>query len=77
MPVRTQVYLGEQQVRRLKARAEQLHTTVSDLVRQGVELIIEAGREDFASDPLLGLIGKADAGRDASRSVDKVLYGKK
>jgi hypothetical protein len=30
-----------------------------------------------AADPLFGLIGKVNAGRDASRSVDKVVYGKK
>ena len=71
---RLQVLLTEEQDRRLKELAQKRKTSKANLVREGIELVLQQKR-DGTPDPLLDLIGQA--GRigqsDVSRRHDEYL----
>jgi hypothetical protein len=71
---RLQVLLSEEQARRLKELARKRRTSKTNLVREGIELILRQKR-DKAPDPLLDLIGQAHrvGQSDISRCHDKYL----
>jgi Arc/MetJ-type ribon-helix-helix transcriptional regulator len=72
--LRIQLHLTEQQDRRLRALARRRGSARADLIRQGIDLLLqkEAGQDD----PLLALVGAAGpAGRsDVSERHDDILY---
>lgn len=72
--VRIQLHLTERQDRRLKALAKARHLSRAELIRRGIELVLQ--EESPEADPLLELIGTAGpAGRsDVSERHDDVLY---
>jgi len=78
MAIRTQIYLEEAQLKQLKIRAGRLKTSVSDLIRQGVNLILDnKNSAKLKDDPLISMIGSVKGQRSDSQSLDKVLYGGK
>jgi hypothetical protein len=71
---RVQILLTEEQDRRLEALARRLATSKAQLVREGVEFVLQR-REQRKSDSLFDLIGQAGrVGRkDISRRHDAYL----
>jgi Arc/MetJ-type ribon-helix-helix transcriptional regulator len=72
--VRIQLHLTDEQERRLRAMAKKLGASRAELIRRGVDLLLQhyhPGR-----DPLLDLIGAAGpAGRrDGSERHDEIVY---
>lgn len=76
MATRTQIYLEDDQMRRLRLKAERMHVSVSELVRRGVDLVLDE-QQPSGDDPLLRMLGGIAGKKDDSVSVDRVLYGKK
>lgn len=72
--IRIQLHLTEQQDRRLRALALKRGTVRAELIRRGIDLVLED--DAGGTDPLLDLVGAAGpAGRsDVSRDHDAVLY---
>lgn len=76
---RTQMYFPEDMLRELKRKADDEHTTVSDIVRNVVSGALKEKREkNWIEDPLWNMIGASRSkDRDLSVNHDKYLYGKK
>ena len=77
---RTQIYIEEDQMHRLKLEAEKERLTVSELTRRAIEkfLKIKAKNIDWDKDPLTKAIGKIKLNvTDASIEHDHYLYGRK
>jgi hypothetical protein len=76
MTTRTQIYLDDRQLRELKIRAQRANTTVSDLIRKGVALVLDENTPENNKDPFLRMIGRIKGGKHDSVSIDTVVYGK-
>lgn len=76
---RTQIYIEEQQFRRLQLEAEKERLSgVSELIRRAVDSFLKAkaGKADWSKDSLTRAIGKIRLSvTDASEKHDKYLYG--
>lgn len=75
---RTQVYIGTDQMRRLKLEAMKKHLAVSELIRVAIDrwLKTTVRKADWDSDPLTRAIGKIKAPvTDLSVNHDHYLYG--
>jgi hypothetical protein len=72
--IRIQLHLTELQDRRLRALAKRKGTVRADLIRRGIDLLLQ--EESTESDSLLKLIGVAGpAGRsDIAERHDDILY---
>jgi len=72
--VRIQLHLTEHQDRGLRALARARRTSRAELIRRGIDLVLQEGSPE--GDPLLELIGAAGpAGRtDVSEKHDDLLY---
>ena len=72
--VRIQLHLTDRQDRLLRAHARRKETARADLIRRGIDLLLQ--EESGQDDPLLDLIGAAGpAGReDASERHDDIVY---
>jgi hypothetical protein len=72
--VRIQLHLTERQDRLLRARARRCGATRADLIRRGIDRLLD--EPDGTADPLLELIGAAGkAGRsDSSERHDEIIY---
>jgi Arc/MetJ-type ribon-helix-helix transcriptional regulator len=75
--VRTQIQLTEEQSRALKKMASSRHLSISELVRQGVDVVLRSNVSIDASEKrkrALAIIGKYRSGkREISREHDKHL----
>ena len=75
--IRTQVQLTEQQMRRLKRLAADREVSVAELVRNGVDRILEAAEQASPSDRecrALAALGRFRSGRsDVSQEHDGYL----
>jgi hypothetical protein len=75
--VRTQIQLTEEQSRALKKMASSRHLSISELVRQGVDVVLRSNVSIDASEKrkrALAIIGKYRSGkREISREHDKYL----
>ncbi len=77
MSIRTQVYLGENQIEELKFLAEKSHSSVSKLIRKGVDTLLTQSRKIKSKknqDPLFKMIGSVKGGRKDASLLDSVLY---
>ncbi len=77
---RAQVYLEEDQMRRLKLEAERGHVPMAVLIRKAVNRFLKAKEKsiNWDNDPLTMVVGKIKLNvSDASANVDHYLYGKK
>ena len=76
---RTQIYIDEQQLKRLKFEAERENLSgVSELIRRAVDVFLKAkdGRADWGKDSLTQAVGKIRLSvTDASEKHDRYLYG--
>jgi len=69
---RTQISLTEEQFQRAKDMARRRGTSMSQLVRDGLDIL---GRDEVDPwDGLLSIIGMAEGTYDGSTTVDEVLY---
>ena len=75
--IRTQVQVTEQQMKRLKRLAADREVSVAELVRNGVDSILDAAEQDSRSDRerrALAALGRFRSGRsDVSREHDRYL----
>jgi metal-responsive CopG/Arc/MetJ family transcriptional regulator len=71
------MYFPEDLLNEVKRKAEKEKTTVSEIVRGAVrELIGNAQKKDWESDPLWGMVGASESGENnLSIHHDKYLYG--
>ena len=76
---RTQMYFHEEILRELKKRAKVEKTTVAEIVREAVSLLLEGEKaKNWVDDPLWNMLGSSSSNdRDLSVNHDKYLYGKK
>ena len=77
---RTQIYLEDQQMNRLKLEAAKAHLAVSELIRRAVDYFLKGSDEnaDWNKDPLTRAVGKIRlSSKDASSRHDDYLYGHK
>ena len=77
---RTQIYLEDQQMSRLKLEAAKAHLAVSELIRRAVDYFLKGGDEktDWDKDPLTKAVGKIKlSSGDVSSRHDDYLYGRK
>lgn len=77
---RTQVYMEDQQMLRLRLEAHREHLPISELIRRAVERFLRTkeSRTDWDRDPLTRAIGKIRLSvSDASVRHDEYLYGPK
>ncbi|MFH1877587.1 MAG: ribbon-helix-helix protein, CopG family [Candidatus Omnitrophota bacterium] len=77
---RAQIYIGREQMKRLKLEAEREHLAVSELVRRAIDRFLKAKERsvDWEEDPLYKAIGAINLSvTDASINHDHYLYGKK
>ena len=76
---RTQIYIEEQQFRRLQLEAEKERLSgVSELIRRSIDFFLKAkaGKADWSKDPLTKAVGKIKLSvTDASDKHDRYLYG--
>lgn len=75
---RTQIYLGKDQMQKLKLEAQKNHRAVSALVRKAIDLFLNKKEDliDWDADPLTKAIGKIKTGvKDLSVHHDYYLYG--
>ena len=77
---RSQVYLGEDQIRLLRLEARKENLSVSELIRQAIQLFLNRKTKniDWDNDSFTKAIGtiKLDV-TDVSKKIDFYLYGKK
>ena len=75
---RTQMYIQEDMLTKLKKKADEEKTTVASIVRNAVSDFF--GREkikDWIKDPLWSMVGSSSSKeKDLSVNHDKYLYGK-
>lgn len=77
---RAQVYLEEEQLRRLKIEAEREHLPVAVLVRGAISRFLKAKDKgiNWDNDPLVKAVGKVKLSvTNASINHDHYLYGRK
>ena len=76
---RTQMYFHEEMLRELKKKAKVEKTTVAEIVREAVSVLLEEKKaKDWIDDPLWNMLGSSRSNdRDLSVNHDKYLYGKK
>lgn len=75
---RTQIYIEEDQMHRLKLEAEREHLAVSKLIRRAIQRLLEAKTRgvNWENDPLTKTIGKVKlVVNNASVDHDHYLYG--
>lgn len=76
---RTQMYFPEDVLMKLKSKADEEQTTVSEIVRNAVADFLKKKKDkDWTDDPLWNMVGSSSS-KDGDLSVnhDKYLYGKK
>jgi hypothetical protein len=76
---RTQIYLAEEQLRRLKLEAGQDKLPVSELIRRAINHFLRSREKkaDWKRDPLIRAVGKVKLTvQDASVNHDSYIYGK-
>jgi len=75
---RTQMYIQEDILIKLKKKADAEKTTVAGIVRNAVsEFLGKEKAKDWAKDPLWSMVGSSSSKeRDLSVNHDKYLYGK-
>ena len=77
---RTQVYLEDEQIGRLKLEAAKARLAVSELIRRAIDYFLK-GREEktnWDKDALVQAVGKIKlSSKDASSRHDDYLYGPK
>ncbi len=69
--VRTQIQLTEDQSRRLKATAARKRTSVAELIRQGVETVLEREMEPSSEEVVKRAIRAAGSFRSSSHDVGR------
>lgn len=77
---RSQVYIGEDQIRLLKLEARKENLSVSELIREAIQSFLNKKSKaiNWDNDPLTKAIGKFHSDvKDASTNHDFYLYGKK
>lgn len=77
---RAQVYIGREQMRRLKTEARREQLPVSELIRRAIKHFLRARERgiDWDSDPLTKTVGRIKlSATDASANHDYYLYGKR
>lgn len=76
---RTQMYFPEDILRELKKKAKGEKTTVANIVRDAVSMLLKKEKEkNWIEDPLWNMVGSSSSkDRDLSVNHDKYLYGKK
>ena len=77
---RTQIYLEDQQMSRLKLEAAKAHLAVSELIRQAIDYFLKGNdqKTDWSKDSLTKAVGKIKlSSKDASSRHDDYLYGQK
>ncbi len=77
---RTQIYIDEDQVRRLKSEAARDNVGMSELVRRAIDRFLRARERkvNWESDSVTTAVGKVKlAVSDASRKHDQYLYGRR
>ena len=75
---RTQVYIEEEQIRRLKLETKREHLAVSKLIRRAIDRFLQTKEKGISwdSDPLTKVVGKIKLRvTDASVNHDHYLYG--
>lgn len=72
--IRTQISLDEDSYERARAEADRLGISFAELVRRAIGRHLGGRGEDHPWTRYAGAI--EDAGRDASSSVDRVVYGR-
>jgi hypothetical protein len=77
MTTRTQIYLDDRQLCELKIRAQRANTTVSDLIRKGVALVLDESIPKSNQDHFLRMIGRIKGGKHDSVSIDTAVYRKR
>ena len=76
--IRKQIYLKEEQDKKLHLESAKLRIGVSDLIRQAIDFYFEKSRKDkdWKNDPLTKAVGSIQLNAaDASSNHDKYLYG--
>lgn len=74
---RSQVYIEEEQIQRLKLEAERRRLAVSELIRRAIDAFLKRHEQnvDWDDDPITKLVGKMKASvTDASLEHDHYLY---
>ena len=77
---RTQIYLGDEQMGRLKLEAGKAKLAVSELIRRAIDVFLKRNEEntDWNKDPLTKTVGKIHfLSKDVSSRHDDYLYGRK
>lgn len=75
---RTQIYLGDEQYRVLRARARALGTSLAAIIRDILDRHLVASRPKAAKDPLDDAIGIGRGhGEAVAENVDDYLYGRR
>ncbi|MBI4397684.1 MAG: CopG family transcriptional regulator [Candidatus Omnitrophica bacterium] len=77
---RSQVYIGEDQIRLLKLEARKENLSVSELIREAIQSFLTKKSKaiNWDNDPLTKAVGKFKSDvKDASTHHDFYLYGKK
>lgn len=76
---RTQMYFPEDVLMKLKSKADEEQTTVSEIVRNAVADFLKKKKDkDWTDDPLWNMVGSSSSeDGDLSINHDKYLYGKK
>ena len=75
---RTQMYIHEDMLIKLKKKADAEKTTIAGIVRNAVsEFLGKEKAKDWAEDPLWSMVGASSSKeKDVSVNHDKYLYGK-
>ncbi len=75
---RTQMYLPEEVLNRLKRKSKKEKTTVSGIVRDALaEYLAKEETKDWRHDALWEIVGRVSSGKkDLSAKHDEYLYGK-
>lgn len=76
---RTQIYLEDEQISRLKVEAGKARLAVSELIRRAIDHFLKGSGDevDWDNDPITKAVGKIKSGpKDASSKHDHYLYGK-
>lgn len=74
---RTQIYMQEDQIQKLKQEAQKEHSSVSELIRKAINSFLQTKESsvNWKTDPLSKAIGKIKLNAsDSSVNHDKYLY---
>ncbi len=73
---RTQIYLEQDQIQRLKSASHKEQVPMSELIRQAINQFLDHGNKKRAKDSLVKTVGKISLRtKTASIDHDRYLYG--